>query len=344
MPQRYDYAAGNYRVTCTSCDRVARTDNPWSRDAIDTDGTAVVDIFAWHSGHSRWYTRCRECDRRIRAARRRSEGPRVPGTRRGGSTPLGIGRKFGVEFECAFPTTISDYEIADAMRAAGVSVVTRIADRNPGDWYVKGDPSISVPGMYGREIVSPALEGEDGEEQVRKVARVFNQLGAKVNSTCGTHIHHDANDLSVDAIKRVARSWFNNQDLISGLVSASRRVGGSTYCQPLTDWDVQRIENVRNLRGMKSVQVDRYRSLNMRAYGKFGTLEIRQHQGTLSAEKVISWVRLGQAIIDQAKASEFAVAGHSRLRDLFSSLSSNLDETAATFLLGRAVQFNVVTV
>jgi len=339
MPIRYDYRSSDYRLTCTSCDLVLHIPNGWQRDALTGSGEPVSTYFAWHSGHSRWYTRCRECDRRLR----RERGPRVPGTRRS-LVPLGINRKFGVEFECAIPQHLTGEDVANAMRQAGVSVVTRINDRQPGDWYVKGDPSITVPGMYGREIVSPALVGEDGEEQVRKVARALRSIGATVNRTCGTHVHHDANDLTVDQIKRVAKSWFNNQTLISGLVSPSRRAGGSFYCAPLTDSDVYRIERVRDLRAMRSVSIDRYRSLNLTSYGKHGTMEVRQHQGTLDAEKVISWVRLGQAIIDTAKSSESPVTASATMRDMFSQLGDRLDETARTFLLGRAVEFNAVAV
>jgi Putative amidoligase enzyme len=343
MPARYDFSQGQYRLTCTSCTRVHFVDSPDNRDEITDDGTPVSDIFAWHSGHSRWYTRCRECDRRVRRERNAN---RVPGTtaRRSNNRALGIDRPFGVEFECAVPSGVDNQTIVEALRAEGLTAVAYGGGRTNDDWYVKGDPSISVPGMYGREVVSPVLRGEDGEEQIRKATRALRRLGARVNRSCGTHVHHDANDLTVDAIKRVARSWFNNQTLISGLVSASRRAGGSFYCAPLTDSDVYRIDLVSDLRSMRHVHVDRYRALNLTAYGKFGTLEVRQHQGTLDAAKVISWVRLGQAIIDTAKTGDAPVARYDRLRDLFAGLGDNLGETARTYLLGRGVTFNAVTV
>lgn len=324
MPQQYDYRSGNYRITCTACDRVARTDRPYSRDAVDTDGTAVEDIFAWHSGHQRWYTRCRECDRRLRRERR-ANAPRVPGTT---GAALGINRRFGVEIECVFPHHVSRDEVRAAFIAEGLH------------WAFKGDGSISGNGV---EIVSRPIAGESGEQQVRTACRILRSFGVTVNRTCGTHVHHDANDLSVSQIKRVARMWFENQPLIDGLVSPSRRDSSNGYCRHIEASELRTIEDVPTLERMRSVSLGRYRTLNLTSYGRHGSLEVRQHQGTIDAEKIISWIRFGQAIIDTAKATT-ETRRHTTIRELFTSLGDRLDETARTFLTGRAVEFGWATV
>lgn len=330
MPATYSRVRGCYDVSCTSCGTTISLPNTWNENEVDINtGRPAREVFAYHSGHQRWYTRCRECDRAARRQRRAAGTQRVPGMSR---EALGIARPFGVELECAVPGHISRDDIRAGLSGIGCS-----------GWRIKGDGSIHVPGMNGVEIVSPALRGEDGEEQVRKVCRMLRQLGASVNRTCGTHVHHDANDLNVNEIKRVARSWRNNQSLIDGLVSPSRR-GGNGYCRHLTSDDLDRVERIQTLEQMKRVMLDRYRTLNLTSYGRHGTIEVRQHQGTLDAEKIISWLRFGQAVIDSAKASDSVEHSHSSVRSLFTTLGERLDETARTFLLGRAVEFDAVAV
>jgi hypothetical protein len=45
---------------------------------------------------------------------------------------------------------------------------------------------------------------------------------------------------------------------------------------------------------------DRYRTVNVTAYPKYGSIEFRQHQGTLSYAKMLRWVKLGQSIVEAA--------------------------------------------
>lgn len=242
---------------------------------------------------------------------------------------LGLGRTFGVELELIFPSGHNRGTITAALEAEGVT-----------GWRVKSDGSLS--GGNGWEVVSPVLSGEQGIETVRKACRVLTRLGAKPNRSCGLHVHHGARDLTVAAVKALARTWHANQGIIDGLVSPSRRGANSSYyCRPLSSTDLTRIESIRDLRSLS--RLDRYRSLNLASYGRHGTVEVRQHQGTCDAEKVVSWIRFGQALIDTA-ITQGATDRQSRVRDLFDRMGDRFDETARTFLTGRAVEFGAVTV
>lgn len=337
---RYDYRTSQYQHTCRECGTTVSTSRPWSADAATTDGSLVSDTFRFLNSAGRFQYLCRSCEReynrRRRAARPRTSGPRVPSMTR---EALGITRRFGVELECILPSHVTRAQVITALQAAGLPA----ADRASGTsyWSVKGDGSLT--GGNGLEIVSPPLAGEAGEDAVRIACRVLRGLGATVNRSCGTHVHHDINDLNVDEIKAAAASWFNNQDLIDGLVSPSRRADANGYCRRLTSDDLRSIQAARDLDAIRYLYLDRYRTLNLTSYGRHGTIEIRQHQGTLDAEKIISWLRLGQAIIDSAKTSGVA-ARQSSVRDLLAAMGSALNETARTFLLGRAVEFNAVAV
>lgn len=327
MPVNYQRNAdGTYTrtITCNHCDRTAVVANAYDRHAENESGGLVSDTFAWSTRRNTWRGTCRAC-----ARERRSNGPRAPRSRRVTSMALGLGRRFGVELELIFPHGHNRQTITAALEAEGVS-----------GWRVKSDGSLS--GGNGWEVVSPVLAGESGIEAVRTACRVLTRLGAKPNRSCGMHVHHEARDLTVAAVKAVARTWSAQQGLIDGLVSPSRRgADASYYCRPLTTGDLTRINSIRDLRSL--ARLDRYRSLNLASYGRHGTIEIRQHQGTCDPEKVVSWIRFGQAIIDTAKV-EGEIARQPRVRDLFARLGDRMDETARTFLTGRAVEFGAVTV
>lgn len=335
MPARYDYTASAYRVSCTRCHNsiLVRSIHP-DTFILDADGRShgrqATEWIQWHSGHRRFVTRCRECEAQVRRERRAARpqatrGNRVPGTFRS----LGVGRRFGVELELIFPSHIGRYDIDSALAAAGLT-----------GWRAKSDMSLSGNGW---EIVSPVLAGEDGLEQIKTACRVVKQLGANPNRSCGMHVHHEIRDLNVSQVKQVFHTWATNQHLIDGLVAQSRR-GRQRYCGTIRDEELRQVDRAQDLRSIGYLGRF-YSNLNLGAYGRYGTLEIRQHQGTCNAEKVISWIRFGQAVIEAAAAGQVtAETSHSRVRDFVTALGTYLDETARTFVLGRAVEFGAVAV
>jgi hypothetical protein len=248
---------------------------------------------------------------------------------------MGIARHFGVELECYLPTGVTRSTVEREFTAAGL-----IVGRGISAWTIKGDGSLNSPprrGFQGMEVTSPKLSGDNGLAQVETATRILRNLGCEVNRSCGTHVHHDAADLTVDQIKRVARGWANNQTIIDWFVAPSRRQQNTGYCRPVTTGDLSTLDTATTLEQIRRLYLDRYRTLNLAAYGKFGTLEVRQHQGTLSFEKVRTWIMFGQAVIDTAIVGDIPQA--STVRDLIAALGDRIDETARTFLFGRAAEF-----
>jgi Putative amidoligase enzyme len=334
MPRRYDYTAGAYRLTCMTpgCTSEVVTHHDGRGDTTgDIDirtGRDVHETFASRGERGGNQGRCRTCVREASRARR-ANGPRVPGT----SGSVVTDRRFGVELELIFPHHVDRSDITNALHAEGLTT-----------WRVKSDTSLS--GGRGWEVVSPVLQGDDGREQIRVACRVLRALGAKPNRSCGMHVHHEIRELTIGQVKSVAKAWFTRQALTDGLVSESRR--GSHFCQrhtPSEQTDIERMRDLRSLQriGSRRPYSYRFRSFNLVSYGRYGTVEIRQHQGTCDAEKIISWVSYGQAII-AAAATSGELAPATTMRDHLASLGEHLNETARTFLLGRAVEFNYVTV
>jgi hypothetical protein len=335
MPIEYSADTGSYRMTCTDCATSVSigTRHP-DRDARTYEGRLVSETFRFHSTAGRFLTQCRSCANARAAARRAAGTSRSANATMRRGVALGVERKFGVELELIFPRSVGRETIYAAISAAGVS-----------DWRVKGDGSLTAGnGRVGWEIVSPILRGQDGIDQIEKICRVVRDLGATVNRTCGLHVHHDVADCTVDALKNIARGWINNRHLIDGLVSESRREGGSYYCRPLSSHDLQIIERCTTVEEMRRIGIDRYRTLNYAAFARFGTIEVRQHQGTMSFEKIRTWIMLGKAIIDSAIVDGAAMPRQNGMRDYLNGMRDRIDETAKTFLLGRAVEFNYATI
>lgn len=329
----YDSRTGRYTLTCLTegCTSSVLTGSAREahRDSYDLrTGRPVAETFRYLGDGRGNSARCRNCERDRR--RNRTTGARVPGTT--GRVTAAADRRFGVELELLYPSHIGPANIRAALSAAGLS-----------EWKVEHDGSLNGNGW---EVVSPKLQGEDGHRQIREVCAVLSGLGGKPNSSCGLHVHHEIRELSIEAAKALFVAWAAQQPMIDGLVAPSRR-GGAYYARHLGSSDLARVQRCSTLSDLQRASnamsySDKYRALNLRSYGRYGTVEVRQHQGTVNAEKISSWVRFGQALIVAAATGELTTATHSRMRDLLGAMGSHLEETARTFLLGRTVEFGAV--
>jgi hypothetical protein len=209
------------------------------------------------------------------------------------------GRRFGVEIEFTF----DDYDdipdasdIAAALGEVGIecrygSYTHEVMD----SWKIVPDGSVS----FGYELVSPPMLWKD-REQIRTVCAVLQELGADANGSCGLHVHHEVRDLSLAAFKRLVARWHNAQGLTDRLVALRRRSGRCEWAGRFDRRELEEISNLTSLSAIEECYVDRYRTLNITAFPKYGTVEIRQFQGTLDADEIISWVAYGQAFIADA--------------------------------------------
>ena len=219
------------------------------------------------------------------------------------------GRRFGVELEFIGSASA----VNQAMRNVGLDCEQQSYNhRVPRAWKIVPDGSVSG----GAELVSPPLSGQDGREQVRKACAALAAAGATIDGTCGMHVHHDASDLTARGWGRLFRLWANAQDATDTLVAPSRRNTregrGGRWARRLPDQYVRNAERLVVLHGAATVlpfgdvvgvRGDRYYSLNADPYGRQGTIEVRQHQGTTNAAKVLGWIDYAQALFTYAEGS-----------------------------------------
>jgi hypothetical protein len=280
-------------------------------------------------------SRCQACRRmRDREVRRlRAAGMPVRACR---ATRTLAERRFGIEIEYIGRSS----EVAREMEARGVRC--SVEDYNhrvrPG-WKIVRDASVSG----GFELVSPPLRGEEGLRQLKVACDALDAAGARVDRQCGLHIHHDVRDLDAPAFGRLFRGWSRNQSNTDMLVAASRR--GSRWAMPLTEREVRRIEELPSLDDatvrayFNSYRIDRYRSLNVVCFPRYGTVEVRQHQGSLNYSKISAWVAYGQAMIAAAVAGD--VAAETSAEALLDKLAADghMAAETATYLKTRAAHF-----
>jgi hypothetical protein len=223
-------------------------------------------------------------------------------------------RRFGVEIE--FFGCSADVVVAK-LTEAGINVVSEGYNHATCDyWKLIHDGSVAGEG---HELVSPILSGEAGLTDLSTVMNVLEKIG-KVDKTCGMHVHFDANDLSVDSLKYAVNFYVANQDYFDAMVSLSRR--NNQYCMNSSDYDLEAMNAATTIQEFTQVaqRTNRYRKININSYAKYGTIEIRQHQGTLNARKACEWVKMGCALFDRSKTAGRAARRYPNPSQFFHSL------------------------
>lgn len=214
--------------------------------------------------------------------------------------------KFGVEIEF-FGITIQ--ETITGLRAAGIQVADFQGYTHTviPQWKVTTDSSVTSRGTgfaQGLELVSPILYEDEGLDELAKVYETLSDLGADVDRSCGTHVHFDISDFTVQDCKNFLNLYYNYQGVINYLVPPSRR--RNVYCNPLRHGDLVTInqDRISSISDIADVFYTRYNKVNLQSYIKYGTIEIRQHSGTLEYDKMEAWIILMYQLLDIAKNEE----------------------------------------
>lgn len=275
-------------------------------------GTAGFDLTGYDAGllnhHVRAY--CRQTGQTIPSSSRR------PGLRRRGNRPPAA-RRFGVEIEVE---RLSQAQAAVALRNAGLQAeVESYNHQTRTHWKVTTDVTVR-----GCEVVSPPMSSW---ADVATAMTALREAGGHVNSRTGFHVHHEVADLDGASLARLVRMYADHADELDGLVAPSRRQGAATragrydYCARPNVHEVRRLTavlegctadtaEVRRRQAAGVRDVNRYLTLNTHSYVSYGTVEFRQHQGTLSGAKGEAWLLLGQAMIRAAvEARTFPTGG-----------------------------------
>ncbi len=230
-------------------------------------------------------------------------------------------------------------------RLFGIELEVMIPSKNYRNFYSKVPKEIllvedsSISGDLGTaiELVSPPLCGKKGEEMVKKMGKILYESNARIDKSCGYHLHLDGSDLmglskpqfdrsifqrtsrpDVEKLKKVFSIYLAFDKLLLGMIPSSRKTG-NTYCKVFRKeyalsslWKVKTPEDfdswVYKTRDRYDVDHskndkytnERYSGINVHSLLYRGTIEIRYHSATINPTKILMWVDFNQKIIHNA--------------------------------------------
>jgi len=218
---------------------------------------------------------------------------------------------FGIEVECV---GLNTRQATAALRNAGISCEDAgYTHATMPTWKVVTDGSLnSRNGSC--EVVSPILSGSDGLTEARTVMMVLRNAGARINESCGMHIHIGVDQLPQEEQANILQAYSEWQWAFTAFV-LERRVNGSwsrlrsrqTWDNLISDW-----RNTSDVRQLAHGH-DRYYALNVASYYRHGTFELRSHHGSLNGTNACAWVALHLAFFDAARVNDQDFFGHNTL-------------------------------
>ena len=170
----------------------------------------------------------------------------------------------------------------------------------------------------GFEINTAPANGDIFINLINEVCGVLKAQKAKVDNSCGLHVHVDARECNFYDIRKLVYLYDKIETAFFGIVAPSRKT--VHYCAPCGKKLVKNLEenniikdnkktiitNVYgsevNLNTVKTQKYNnaRYNALNLHSWVYRGTIENRMHHGTINAEKIINWSLLQAAMLDFA--------------------------------------------
>jgi Putative amidoligase enzyme len=243
---------------------------------------------------------------------------------------------FGPELEIIMPSGMTRYDLADKISAAGVPCV--FSNRQHGceaTWTVVHDGSLPRQGAEVRGPGVVPLKGTDGLEQLRKVCDAMKAAGCTVNKKCGYHVHVGARAEGVSFFRQLVLVYNKYEPAIDSLMHPSRRnnhFAQSHRVQHAALAAATTVDGVMRAVGQGN-NYDRYYKLNLRSFDRHGTVEFRQHQGTVDGNEAVTWAKLCMRLTAFAKVAS-SLEGDPTLAELFAKAAVPADEAA--FLTSRA--------
>ena len=239
---------------------------------------------------------------------------------------------------------IAGYFHTTALHAGGIYDTYTVRDEQNRQWKLVKDSSIKCEnrsgdpagGAYAVEMVSPICVYED-IGAVQELIRKLREAGARVNDSCGIHVHVDASAHTVTTLRNIVNIMAAKEDLLYKALQVN--VSRENYCKKadtrfLDDVNRQRPRSMQELERLwyngpsgrgDHYDSTRYHALNLHSVFSKGTIEFRLFNSTLHAGKIKAYIQLCLAISHQALEQKRAQPARTH--------SSNEKYTFRTWLL-----------
>lgn len=233
-----------------------------------------------------------------------------------------LGQWIGVEIECLIPKENMDLEMDEDGNADWLDKLREIFQLNKiSNVTVKRDGSINEDDdTFGAEVT--ILFNRNDRSNLQATCDLLYEFGAKINKSCGLHVHLDCRDLT-NKVGQISKQRVGVRaarlgralPVLSQMVPKSRR--NNEYCAL----------------GVSDYNGRRYFAINKTSLKKFGTIEVRLHSGTTDFSKINRWVDLLYAI------------SHSKVKTKVTNVSqlvtaTGIDEVLAAYVRSRIDAFS----
>lgn len=207
----------------------------------------------------------------------------------------------------------------EASHIGGYYDAYAVRDIEGRQWKVMSDASIHcesrnnqrASASYSVEVVSPICQYED-IETIQELVRKLRAGGARVNDSCGIHVHVDASTHTPKTLRNIVNIMASKEDLLYKALKVD--VDREHYCKKadtrfLDEMNHKRPTSLERLEEMwyngrsgRNIHYhdSRYHALNLHSVFSKGTIEFRLFNSTLHAGEVKSYIQLCLAISHQA--------------------------------------------
>ena len=245
-------------------------------------------------------------------------------------------RWVGVEIECYLNNLVEDCDVCegtgrdedgDECYNCDGGIFSKVRDilKSVGlkNVSVRSDGSLRDGGVE----ICYMFDANKGYDGLKKLTETLNKHGAKINGSCGLHVHLNQYEGRND-IEKIYRLGDQMERLLPALlkfIPASRRE--NRYCQP------------RASRGEK------YSAINMSKSKETKTIEYRLHTGSVNFEKISNWIKLLIHCEDKCKQGYYKsfdreLKGIDMIKSFFTQLQ--IPEELILFYKQRYSMFNAI--
>ncbi len=218
-----------------------------------------------------------------------TRAPRITGERAATINALAMKYTFGVEIECYNAPRVN---LINALAQNHLRVNNIDEYRNAHRGSYRGAyrlvPDGSIRGEYPVECVTPVLKGNRGFNSLKACCESLAAVGARVNTSTGLHVHIGGGISETQYVNTFV-NYLYLENVIDTFMSQSRR--NNCYCAPLRGHS-SAILQARTIQDMyDAFNGDRYYKVNVDSWSRHNTIEFRQHQGSVSYEKITMWAK-----------------------------------------------------
>ena len=231
-------------------------------------------------------------------------------------------RNLGVEIECLIlQTSLSPCEniqtqllLAQTLSNHGISATARPYSRSPiptgCQVVVEHDSSLRGESRYAGlswskiEVKTAPMTYRELERVLPATLDILNYFGARVNPSCGLHVHHEFRECldRPQVVKSLQHLWWRFHRVMYGCVAPSRQA--STYCIAPSAKEAKQYDDCKTYSALcqKLYRANRYSGLNLTnlTNQERVTAEWRIHGGSTEWGKIKNWILATQRWVEQA--------------------------------------------